>query len=66
MLYLSAMERASVKRQSGDPFSEANAWAILDIAFGGDPRTLNNVGVRSRTAATAGKLPHGRGLSPEA
>ena len=38
VLYLSAMERASVERQSGAPFSEANAWAILDIASGDDPK----------------------------
>ena len=38
VLYLSAMQRASVERQSGAPFSEANAWAILDIASGDDPK----------------------------
>jgi hypothetical protein len=34
--YLSAAERAASEPESGAPFSEANAWAILDLASGGE------------------------------
>jgi excisionase family DNA binding protein len=39
---LSTRERASAAPESGAPFSEANAWAIIDLASGDDAKYVSS------------------------
>jgi excisionase family DNA binding protein len=53
---LSARERASAEPEPGAPFSEVNAWAIMDLASGGEAKYVSS---RDRWRARQALEEHG-------